>query len=115
MVHCTPFAAVALLAVAVTGDSPMFAKMVVELGALGVLGWYCWYVTKTAIPKLTKDYREEQAATRGHYAEMMDRIIGEWGRTREQNHRDCLAMMTAISEMAAECRLARTVQPGEGG
>lgn len=33
-----------------------------QIGAVGVLAWYCWYVTKYTIPRIIGDYNKHIAA-----------------------------------------------------
>lgn len=47
-----------------------WAQIISSLGATGVLGWYCWYVTSSAIPKMQERFSNDlkvigEATTRG--------------------------------------------------
>jgi len=72
-------------------------QLVGSLGASGVLGWYCWYVTSTTLPRLVKEFRaesltvrEESAKEREYYREKTDQAVG------------------LAQEMLRECKAART-------
>jgi len=95
-------------------DSQPFLKLVFEFGALGVLAWWCWHSTKIAMPKLTKDYREEaQASRKGHredivvltehHDKVVDRMFSQWSDTQKENHEDSMRAVGAIQELAARC------------
>jgi type VI protein secretion system component VasK len=32
---------------------------VAQMGAVGVLAWFCWHMTKYTIPRIVKEHREE--------------------------------------------------------
>lgn len=46
------------------GAETIITQLVTSLGPVGVLAWYCWYVTSRTLPELTAEFREEAAAAR---------------------------------------------------
>lgn len=60
-----------------------------DLTALGVLGWYCWYVTTRTIPKLTQEFRDESTEERTLYrdeAEKNRTLFVDEARTQREMH-----------------------------
>ena len=90
----------ALFAQAVVPDTPWW----MNLGMLGVLAWYLYYQTKHAGPRERKDFREEMAASRTHYEEVIDKVVA--------NQRDSVAsigesveiLATNVGELRDHCR-----------
>lgn len=82
----------------------VIASLVGQLGAVGVLGWYCWYVTSTTLPKLVQEFRAENAtiraeakAEREHHEQMVQAVATE--------QRECADKLAAsIADMVAHCR-----------
>jgi len=121
----TPVFAIILFSAAELSEaSAGIFKLVGELGAVGILGWYCWYVTKKAMPGLTREYREEVAAERRESAEtrrvyreetaelrahneaVVDRMMAKWGAVQDKQHEDNVEMVKAIRELVikvSEC------------
>lgn len=42
----------------VTEVSPEW-NAVAQMGAVGVLAWFCWHITRNTIPRIVKEHREE--------------------------------------------------------
>jgi len=52
----------------------LVGKIVSQLGALGVLAWYCWYVTVRAIPDMQKRLDTILEAERAHDEVRSDKL-----------------------------------------
>lgn len=64
-----------------------------SLGASGVLGWYCWYVTSKTLPTLVGEFRQETSAIRAEAA-----------RERDHHTQQVERLSVAIEAMVDNCR-----------
>lgn len=70
----------------------LIAQLATSLGPVGILGWYCYYVTRVTLPALMAQFREEAEAIRA-----------DQKAERQQHHDEMQRMVTAMESMVAKC------------
>ncbi len=74
-----------------------------ELGAVAVLGWYCWHMTSTVLPKVIDTFSKETEASRQHHAGVLSTMVEQWEQIQSQQHADSRCMSDAVMKLAANC------------
>lgn len=104
------------------------SELISQIGTMGILAWFCWYVTSKAGPRLANNFKEALGAEREAHAKELIALTDGWiERQRianasldsqvKQQHDDIVRMATSVEQMIRHCaevsslRIARLQDP----